>query len=292
MRRAHVLVPLDGSPLSAAILPFVRGLPAPRITLVRAIERRLFQFEPDDPRESPAAAERDLAFVVAGLARAGIADAVALVRHGEPAAEILAAAAETGADLIAMTTHGRTGFDRLVLGSVAERVIRRSSIPVLAVRAREPGAPGAPVAPLFERALVPCDGSEASWRALDALALFDGERRSRVLVFGVVEALGGPIEIPPQRSSDPLVEYQRLRRESMEWDLARAVARARALGFEAEGAVEIGNPAACILDRAASFKATLVAMTTHGRSGPSRWALGSVTEKVLRAADVPLLICK
>ena len=56
------------------------------------------------------------------------------VRRGEPAAEIAAAARDAGADLIAMTTHGRSGLGRLLFGSVAESVLRRAEIPVFLMR--------------------------------------------------------------------------------------------------------------------------------------------------------------
>jgi nucleotide-binding universal stress UspA family protein len=55
-------------------------------------------------------------------------------RHGEPVAEIVAAARETGADITAMTTHGRSGFSRVLFGSVAEAVLRQAEIPVLMMR--------------------------------------------------------------------------------------------------------------------------------------------------------------
>ncbi len=172
MKTLRVLVPLDGSELSKAILPFVRGLPRATIALVRVADDRVA-----GPEEEP------------GEARA-------IVRRGKPAEEILGVASEVGIDLIAMTTHGRTGFDRLVLGSVAEKVIRASEVPVLALRAPEPSPPEAAAVRPFARVLVPCDGSATSLRAIDALALLDDERASKLEVFGVVETYAGPTMIP------------------------------------------------------------------------------------------------
>jgi nucleotide-binding universal stress UspA family protein len=209
-----------------------------------------------------------------------------------PAEAILRAARDTGADLIALTTHGRSGFDRLVLGSVAEKVIRSASVPVLALRAGKPPDPADAPVRLFERPLVADDGSEPLFRALAMLGRL-APAGTRPLLFGVVETWDDVPPVPPREPvASPLREYLRMRAGWLEKDLLADALRARDLGLEADVKVELGRPARRIVALAESLPASLIVLGTHGRSGPSRWALGSVTEQVLRVASVPLLIAR
>jgi nucleotide-binding universal stress UspA family protein len=142
----RVLVPLDGSRLAEGILPFVLQMTAPHeldVVLVRverpippnAIEGTTY-FTVDDIAARRRKAREYLAEVAAGLRRRGLRVAID-ARYGDPVAEILAAAGESGADVIAMTTHGRTGVTRLLFGSVAEAVLRRARVPVLVMRVKD-----------------------------------------------------------------------------------------------------------------------------------------------------------
>jgi nucleotide-binding universal stress UspA family protein len=123
----RVLVPLDGSRLAEGILPFVLQIAGPldlEVALVRVVEPIMTQ-------------------TLEGTGHAPVDDAdlrsrgvrvTTDARHGEPLAELLAAARDSRADLIAMTTHGRSGLGRLLFGSIAEAVLRRAQIPVLTMR--------------------------------------------------------------------------------------------------------------------------------------------------------------
>jgi len=139
----RVLIPLDGSTLAERILPFVLDIAGPLdldVVLVRvqqpiapqAIEGTL-HFTVDDIAARLKEARAYLAPVAADLRRRGLR-VTTDARYGEPIAEIAAAARETGAGMIAMTTHGRSGLSKLVFGSVAEAVLRRAAIPVLMMR--------------------------------------------------------------------------------------------------------------------------------------------------------------
>jgi nucleotide-binding universal stress UspA family protein len=140
----RVLVPLDGSDIAEAILPFVEKLAGPvdaEAMVVRVVE-------PLSAGEAFAAAgvaaadtlflrqleaKEYLARIERRLADKGIRVRTEL-RSGAPAAEIVAAAAAWNADLIAMATHGRSGLGRLLVGSVAETVLRAAPVPVLMIR--------------------------------------------------------------------------------------------------------------------------------------------------------------
>jgi nucleotide-binding universal stress UspA family protein len=137
------VVPLDGSPAAEAILPFILEIARPlgiAVTLVRVLEvtppmavegTRYFHAEDLEARRREA--EEYLAPLAAELRARGVhVDTV--VRHGPPSDEILAVALEVGADLIGMTTHGRSGLGRLLFGSVAESVLRHAEVPVFIMR--------------------------------------------------------------------------------------------------------------------------------------------------------------
>jgi nucleotide-binding universal stress UspA family protein len=139
----RVLVPLDGSRLAEGILPFVLQIAGPldlEVVLVRVVEPVMpqalegtGQFVVDDVAARLREARQYLAPVAEDLRGRGVR-VTTDARHGEPLTELLAAARDSQADLIAMTTHGRSGLGRLLFGSIAEAVLRRAKIPVLMMR--------------------------------------------------------------------------------------------------------------------------------------------------------------
>ncbi len=142
----RVLVPVDGSEVAEAILPFILDIAGP-------LDLEIVLLQVNRPMPSLAVegssaldvedveARRDAALAyLAGLAaemKAKGLDVETRVKRGEPVEEILAAAREEKADLIAMTTHGRTGPARLLFGSVAEGVLRHAAVPVFLMRQTE-----------------------------------------------------------------------------------------------------------------------------------------------------------
>lgn len=213
------------------------------------------------------------------------------VLAGAVAPAILDVAQGEKCTLIAMTTHGRTGPGRWIMGSVAEEVARASRIPVLIVRSSRTGAEGASVETSaeemsFRRILVPTDGSPAA-RAGEACAA----RCAKALGSEVVilhsefpfippgpERESFPTPIPTPRLEDPVTE--------------RAAEAFEASRIRVTRVTELGDPAGVILDQCAAYRADLIVMGTHGRSGVSRWMLGSVAERVLRSAQVPVLLVR
>jgi nucleotide-binding universal stress UspA family protein len=152
----RVLVPVDGSALSAAILPFIAQIAGPlgsEIVLLRVVPAFLPEGAEgsrhvviDELLARLAEAKGYLDGVAEGLAGQGVRVRVE-VRRGDPVFQIAAVARELDADLIAMTTHGRSGLDRLLFGSVAGAVLRRAKIPVFLMRlTKEPASDHVPVA--------------------------------------------------------------------------------------------------------------------------------------------------
>ena len=137
---SHILVPLDNSPVDAAILQHIRGLArltGARLTLIHVADgfvarnqQRLSLDESDEMRDDRAYLDR-----LVGELRAEGFQVEGVLELGEPADRILARAEELHCDLIAMSTHGHGFFSDLVLGSVADKVRHRTNIPVLLIRA-------------------------------------------------------------------------------------------------------------------------------------------------------------
>lgn len=134
----RILVPLDGSPLALAILPYIEDLASKlgaEVVLFRVLSAAgVF---PDTARKEEFAAWIDLRFEERRLQEKGIATSISIRHASDAAEEIIDFADKNAIDLIAMSTHGRTGLSRMVFGSVAEKVLRGTSKPILLIRATE-----------------------------------------------------------------------------------------------------------------------------------------------------------
>lgn len=142
----RALVPLDGSSVADAIIPFILEIAGPLdmavrlLHVVEPIRPMVVEGAPnvivDDALGREREAEEYLARIAAELRGRGV-NAAWEVRRGDAVAAILAAARSSGADLIAMSTHGRSGLGRLLFGSVAEQVLRHADVPVFLMRQTE-----------------------------------------------------------------------------------------------------------------------------------------------------------
>jgi nucleotide-binding universal stress UspA family protein len=281
----RMIVPLDGSALAEEILPHVRTIlrrTDAQIILVRAVipvpgEDALVAME------SALATARDyLQQVQDRMVEQGLR-VTSRTLVGSPAQVILEVAEEElETTMIALATHGRTGLKRLLLGSVAERVIRKSRVPVLVVRPfwsyeLLPVQKDAGEAHPLRTILLPLDGTSFSPSIVspvtDMAALFG----SRLVLLHVVD----PKEDSPGREDAESIGC--MNRISLEL---------KAAGLDPLSMVRRGTPATEILEAARILGADLIAMATHGLSGLSRLVAGSVTEKVLRAATCPVLVAR
>jgi nucleotide-binding universal stress UspA family protein len=209
------------------------------------------------------------------------------VREGAPTDEILARAEITRADLIVLGTHGRKGFERLVLGSVAEKVLRKARCPVLTVPLALHDV--APAPPVFKRILCPIDFSLPSMRALDfAVSLTQGTP-ARLTVTHVFELEGSLAEdlrvrLSPRSVREHLQALEAERRDR----LARAIPEPARAG-KLEPCMVSGVPYRQILRLAAEQSSDLIVMGVHGRSAADMFFLGSTTNQVVRHATCPVL---
>jgi nucleotide-binding universal stress UspA family protein len=211
------------------------------------------------------------------------------VEHTESAhREILAQVAATQADLLVLGTHGRSGFQRLFLGSVTEKVIRKATCPTLVVPPRASDVP--PDAPVrFRRILCPIDFAESSLSAL-AYALNLAEEADAQLTLLHV------IETPPELREHPLApdfDVDRIH-AAAEADARRRLRdlvpdQARAYCTVQTDVVE-GRAYRRVLQRAAEEEADVIVMGVHGRGAVDLLVFGSTTHHVIRAATCPVLV--
>lgn len=194
-------------------------------------------------------------------------------------------AREIGADLVVMTTHGRTGVSRAWLGSVADSLVRHSSFPLLVIRPMEDGSTF-PV-PAFSHILVPLDGSPLGEKilepALDLAKAMDAR-------FTLLHVVSPHVTVGARVSPVPSGRLEE-RMEKAQAYLEGVVGRLGDEGVEAQSRIESHYaPARAILNLAEEENVDLVALATHGYTGVKRALLGSVADKVLRGAKWPLLL--
>jgi len=216
-----------------------------------------------------------------------------IVPAGEPVECICARAADVGADLIVMTSHGRTGFSRFWMGSVADGVVRRSSIPVLMLRALEE-QDATPAARQFRRILVPLDGSKLAEEALGPAGDLAIALDADVVLLHVVHPVPLVNVDFEMAWSGPMATDDAATRLLMNQSrayLARIGTRLGERGVKrvTEHVSLAGNTATAIIALAKERQVDAIAMSTHGR-GVSRLVMGSVADKVMRGSDLPLLI--
>jgi nucleotide-binding universal stress UspA family protein len=278
----NLLVPLDGTDLAEAALPIARLLAmtiGAELTLVRVV---LPDNEPGSSRWPAEYLQR-----CAAQQHAAGVTAHTTMRLGEPAEEILALADEIPADLLVMATHGRSGLDRVVLGSVAERVTRRSRIPVILLRPDHHPAVG------FRTLLVPVDGSTGGAVALDtAVPLARTSHARLVLVRATVPLPLWLYEPTLGVDTGPLIDpmWDEDERKAAEMYASALADRLVGTGVVAEGRGVSGEPGPAIVSVADEIDADLIVMSTHGRGLPLRAVLGSVADDVVRRSRRPVLL--
>lgn len=264
---ARVLVPLDGSPEAEEILSAISPLRSARPV-------RVTVFGAVPPHTSAAAVRPYLLDVARRLTELGVTAEVR-TDWGSPAEEILWLGKRIRFDLIAMSTHGRTGYPRLRLGSVAEEVLRRTEVPLLLHRRGTPTDD-------WRRIVVALDGTAAGQEILGDVAAWAKPLGSAVHLLRVVP--------PPVRAS----EYRRNPFVFPEEDplpyldgVSGLLARS---GMFAVRVAREGEPAREVTRYAQEIRAGLICIMTHGRRGLRRVLGGSVAERVVRAAPCPVLV--
>jgi nucleotide-binding universal stress UspA family protein len=221
-----------------------------------------------------------------------------VVLGGEVAPTLCEHAQQVGADLVVLATHGRGPLGRFWLGSVADELVRHLPMPVLLARPHE-AAPDLNQEPDLGRVLLPLDGSGLAEQILEPAVALAGLMPAgewtllrAIKPSAVLEDAPGTPGIEPEARSllGHIHTMQAHLRQQAETYLNSVAQRLRGRGFRAQTHVVEGHPAEAILREAQSWHAGLIALATHGRRGLSRLILGSVADKVIRAAHLPVLV--
>jgi nucleotide-binding universal stress UspA family protein len=199
-------------------------------------------------------------------------------RAGDVYQEILAYAADAAVDAIVMPTHGRSGLERLLLGSVTARIMRLADVPVLTA------TPDAELRYPYRRVLVPTDGSRAAQAALEVGAEFAAVADVPLAVLSVVERTRSDANVRSTTSREHMEDRSRKA-------VKEATETARSIGVsDVSTAVVTGRSIPeTIRSYVADQAIDLVVLGTHGRTGLDRYLFGSVTETLVRTATVPVM---
>lgn len=292
---SRILCPVDTSEFSARALRHAVALGAwyraeVTVVWVRPAEHhppffRLHPgpFPPVPPGELESAEESIGVFVRATV---GPSAPNVLCRMGPIAPTILSIAAALPADLIVMGTHGLTGFDRFLLGSVTEKVVRRASCPVLTVPPRVASAHGDP-AVTFKTIVCGVDFSRASAHALEYALSLAQEAGGRLVVVHVLEWATEDEPRPMAHGIPPPWSQTRVR--DAQDRLASLVPSEVRAWCDPELVVAYGQPHRVLLRIAAERNAELIVLASGGQSAIDVLVYGSTAQQVIRQATCPVL---
>jgi nucleotide-binding universal stress UspA family protein len=296
----RVLIPLDGSKTAEKVLPYARSLatnlkvPVELMGVIDIAEMAL-HISAENARyldkmiEEAERASRDYLKRVANMFP-GLNVACALDKGRAAEAIIERAAADKGT-LITMATHGRSGINRWVLGSVAEKVLRATSNPLLLVRAAGQAVSGEEAR--LTSVIVPLDGSELAESVLPAVTELAKKLDLEIILF---RAFNLPYGVYAGADGYYAINFDQLIAEikgEANTYLERKTEELKRKGIEKVSFLtKEGLSADEIISFGRQTPDNLIAMCTHGRSGVKRWVLGSVTETVVRHCGDPVLVIR
>jgi nucleotide-binding universal stress UspA family protein len=294
-----LLIPLDGSALAEEALgPAAEIARAAHATLDLVLVHQPWAFsEVMEAAWQANVTNSERAYVAStaqDLAKGASIGVSSTVLSALPVDGICARIKEVNADLIVMTSHGRTGLSRSWLGSVAHGVLRQSRVPVLMLRPADPSRRRVRRQSI-KRVLVTLDGSSLSQVILGPASDLARAFGARLILLRVVEPIPAivPEVVLPVRNLPRDDAATADVAEQAAAELAEICKRLKEKGVSrVEPHVVVDNRVAkAILDFARSVSPSVIAMSTHGR-GVSRLFLGSVSDKVLRGSTRPMLLCR
>lgn len=319
-----ILVPLDGSTFSEAVLPSAVQLAAgmdAEVHLVTVVEPPRTKSNwlealswadestgelglagvamPRTPADSGrdgegATAERELQAAREYLGRVAERFPSGSVKTKAVSAEtpveaLMAFCKEEGINLVAMSTHGRSGLGRWVYGSTADKLVQSTTVPLLLLRPKDNGD-AAPTEVLISTLVVPLDGSELAELSLPYVE--DMARKLKLSVSLVRVTPTPTLAFPGSETYAYDAQMYMDMEKASEVYLHEKRRELRDKGLEVECTLKTGHAATHIIDHAESIEGGLIVMTTHGRSGVGRWIMGSVADRVLRASAAPVLLLR
>lgn len=290
----QLLVPLDGSLQAYGALEFaLEQYASPTVTILHVTDpTELYGIPVHLMHESPSDEADEIFDEAQTLAADYDVNCTPVAEIGQPSRVIVTSAEENDVDQIIMGSHGRTGASRVLLGSVAEAVVRRAPTPVTIVRSPA----GADDHQQVDRVLVPIDDGEPSTAALEyALDTFPNVDITVLHVTDPIEGYEREAGLDPEAEAttgtylEARIEEEDERAESL-LDNAERVAADR--GTEIETAHESGRPAQEIVTHAETNRFDHLVIGSHGRTSAARVLLGSVAESVVRRAHCPVTVVR
>jgi len=286
-----ILVPLDGSKLSEIVLPYAQelaGALGSEVVLVSVCEPAEDQY----CHIQQVYMERMAEFVKERLKESAMVEVKkvkSVVLRGKPAEEIVNYAERNNISLIIMASHGRSGIMRWIMGSIANKVIQRTSTPILLIRASS-AQPEVDREGLFSRILISLDGSEAGETPLPYISQLTNKLKADVILLQVicpgqhVHTIGGLDYILFAEQ-----HVEEMKAEAKQY-LERAREKLRGAKAIISTEVKIGDPAQEIIRLIDEANIGLVVISSHGCSGAGQWTFGSVAQKILNINNTPILI--
>lgn len=297
---SKILIPLDGSKTAEKVLPYARALAEnlkARIELISALNvaEMAAHISAEHARHLDTLTEegerRSLEYLKKIATTFPGCSVACTVEKGRPEDVILEKAAIDAGTLIAMATHGRSGLDRWLLGSIAEKVLRGATTPLLLIRASEQ-TKSEGEAPL-KAVIVPLDGSELAEIVLPAAVELAKKLNLEIVLF---RAYNIPYSAYGGGDGYYAIDFTELTdamKDEAQTYLEKKRAELKGQGFEKISCVaREGLSADQIIKISRETPASLIAMCSHGRSGAKRWVLGSVTETVVRHGGDPVLVIR
>jgi nucleotide-binding universal stress UspA family protein len=293
----RILIPLDGSDVAAQVLPYARTLakklsvPVELLGVVDPVLLADFSEASGGPELEKLLADEArtmTSYLNTTMVSFEQAQVKCSVEGGSPADVIVKKAAADANTLIVMATHGWSGFQRWLLGSVTDKVLHGSSNRLFLVRAGADGkAEGQAV---FRTVIVPLDGSELAEKPLLEVADLAKTMNLHVVLMRAYAVPSAVFSDAAGSYSDAVIAAIKTEVESY---LAARVAQIKSMGVERVSSIaKVGYGAEEIIDVARGTPDNFVMMCTHGRTGFQRWLLGSVTEKVVSHCGDPVLIVR
>ncbi|MCH7737722.1 MAG: universal stress protein [Chloroflexi bacterium] len=303
----RIFVPLDGSPLAEQVLPYVTrisqgmGIPIHLMQVIPSVSEELADPAHGLYQSGLSAGAHDEAMDYLNSVKRNIsgAEITCEALEGNVITHIIEEADKSPGSLVAMSTHGRSGITRWLMGGVTDNVLHHTKNPMLIFRSHQEGDTGTDTN--LETIIVPLDGSPLAEQVLphvvamaNALnlkvtlvrAAATAEQFSAMTGFQQIDGVSGVhyqnFEAMTKVAGTQAADYIKEQENSLR---RQGVASVNHL-------IMPGSAANVIVDAALKTPDNLVAMTTHGHSGPARWTLGSVTDRVVRHSGDPVLVIR
>ena len=283
----QILVPLDGSKLAEGVLPYAR-------LLASALQLPVDLLHVNDP-ETAAPGIRPIQgadYLKAVAASFSTSLAVnGRVESGRAAEVIVDSASRDSGTLITMATHGRSGAQRWLLGSVAQKVLQASINPLLLIRPREETLSRGEVR--LNTIILPLDGSHLAEKIFPHVIYLTNRLKLEVVLIRTYTLPTTGYFMAAGVSPPAIGELaEKIKGEATDY-LQAKIEELQAEGIEKVSFVLVeGRGPEEIIDLARKTSNNLVAMSTHGRSGIGRWVLGSVTDRVVCYSGDPVLVIR